>query len=616
VNTAEDSFALLDDQAAGASSRFYTGFVHEHRCVDPGDLDVCARAVAADLTQGLHGILIADYEWGAKLVGAGMAKLQSHGKGALRVLMYRRLALLEQAEVEGQLDRLEHDDAALERGAAEPGPVALLDLVPTIERSRFEHDIGRIQDAIARGETYQVNYTYRWSGRLAGSPLALYRRLRKRQAVRYGALLKLPPEPGDAVHWVLSRSPELFVRNEGGRLITQPMKGTLPRSPVPESDGESARLLHEDVKNRAENLMIVDLLRNDLGRVAELGSVQVPDLFAVQSLATVFQMTSTVTARLRREVDLAALLRALFPCGSITGAPKHRTMDWIAELETSPRGLYCGAIGWLGPGADAPCPDLCLSVAIRTVTLGGAAADGTRPLALGTGGGIVADSRAAEEWDESRWKARFLTTLAPGFELFETMRAENGRIALLQRHQARLASSARVLGFAFDPAAFEALLARLPGGLRRVRVTLNHEGRLTLAEGALLPLPHGPAMLRLASTPLPADRLLPGHKTTLRAAYDAGVRAAEEAGAFDTLFFDASGHLLEGGRSSLFVKLGGRWFTPPVSAGLLPGVMRAALLEDPAFAASERPITRDELLRAEALMACNALRGAMAARLP
>lgn len=591
-------FALLDD--AGGPARLFTGFVREHRCTDPATLDATGAAVQADLAAGLHGVLLADYEWGAKLLGAGSAALAPDDRSALRVLMFGTES---RPDAETWLAQCE--------GRAEPGPAGPLDLAPAITRADHLAAIARIQAAIRDGETYQVNFTYPWRGRLHGDPVALYRRLRARQGVRYGALLRLPMAEGDTVEWVLSRSPELFVRHQGGRLEAQPMKGTLPRSAVPESDGESARLLHEDVKNRAENLMIVDLLRNDLGRVARLGSVQVPALFAVQSLATVFQMTSTVTAERRPEVGLAALLRALFPCGSITGAPKHKTMDWIAALEAEARGLYCGSIGWLAPGT-APCPDLCLNVAIRTLVLGPAAADGTRALRLDTGGGIVADSDPADEWRETQWKARFVTTLPPGFELFETMKAVDGRIERLDQHRARLAASARRLGFAFDAAAFDAALATLPAGVQRVRLALAHDGRLDLACTPLAALPHGPVRLRLANEPLPVQALA-GHKTSCREAYDAGVRAAEAEGAFDSLFFDAAGRLLEGGRSNVFVRLGGRWCTPPLADGVLPGVMRAALLADPAWAAEERTITREDLAHAEALVVCNALRGALPA---
>ncbi|WP_043819266.1 chorismate-binding protein, partial [Rubrivivax gelatinosus] len=302
--------------------------------------------------------------------------------------------------------------------------------------AEFRAAIARIHEAIAAGETYQVNYTYRLHGRAWGAPVALYRALRARQPVAYGAYVVLPPG-GPATH-LLSCSPELFVRHEAGVITARPMKGTAPRTGAPEGDSETARLLSLDVKNRAENLMIVDLLRNDLGRVAEIGSVQVPALFSIEPYATVFQMTSTVQARLRPGLGPAALLRAIFPCGSITGAPKLHTMGLIAGLETTPRGLYCGAIGWL----DAPPPgralgDLCWSVAIRTLALAAPDASGTRALTLGVGAGIVQDSRADDEYDECR--------------LIETVRAEaDGRLPLLERHLARLAASAAALGFALD----------------------------------------------------------------------------------------------------------------------------------------------------------------------
>jgi para-aminobenzoate synthetase/4-amino-4-deoxychorismate lyase len=369
--------------------------------------------------------------------------------------------------------------------------------------------------------------------------------------------------------------------------------------------------------------MIVDLLRNDLGRLAQIGSVKVPALFAIEPYTTVFQMTSTVQAQIRLEVGMPELLHAVFPCGSITGAPKHHTMELIAGLESTPRGLYCGAIGWLdAPRGDARIGDFCLSVAIRTLTLG-AEADGLRPLRIGVGAGIVSDSRADDEFDECRLKARFLTGLDPGFELFETMLWAPGQeVRHLERHLARLERSAQALGFEFDR---EALLAsmrtymntheRNVRALARLRLSLAHDGRVTLTHAPLAPLPAGPVQLLVGDTVLPVARPLAHHKTTQRQAYDAGVRAAEKAGAFDTLFFDAAGRLVEGGRSNVFVQLDGRWCTPPLSDGALPGVMREVLLADPAWNARERSITRADLARAEAVVACNALRGALAADL-
>lgn len=399
------------------------------------------------------------------------------------------------------------------------------------------------------------------------------------------------------------------------------MKGTAARADAPEGDSERARLLSVDTKNRAENVMIVDLLRNDIGRVAQIGSVKVPTLFAIEPYATVFQMTSTVQARLRAGVGTPELLRAVFPCGSITGAPKHRTMEWIGELESTPRGLYCGAIGWIdAPSEGAAIGDFCLSVAIRTLTLG-AQQKGLRPLRLGIGAGIVQDSIAADEFEECLLKARFLTALDPGFELFETMLATPGEgIRYLDRHLARLAHSARVLGFRLDrdaamQALREALPALAPGQPSRLRLALAHGGRIGITHSPLPPLPPGAVKLLIADQRLPNANPLAAHKTTVRQHFDAGVRAAERAGAFDSLFFTEDGRLVEGGRSTVFARIGGRWWTPPVSDGALPGVMRGVLIEDSIWEATERSLSREDLEAAQKLVVCNALRGVLPARL-
>jgi len=601
-------FALLDDRAATRarlSSRLYEGFEREHRCVDPSHLDAVWAQVDADQRAGLHAVLLADYEWGTKLLKAGV---RPDDDSALRVLMFRTLTRLSRDEVDAWL--AERDPS----GADEPAGV--MNLQPSVDRAEFTRAIRTIHEAIRAGETYQVNYTYRINGAAFGSPVALYRRLRARQPVDYGALIALP-ESGRVTH-VLSLSPELFLRHEAGALTARPMKGTAARVAAPESDSESARLLAIDIKNRAENLMIVDLLRNDLGRLAQTGSVRVPALFAIEPYSTVFQMTSTVQAQIRPEVGMPELLRAVFPCGSITGAPKHHTMELIAQLESTPRGLYCGAIGWVdAPQGEARIGDFCLSVAVRTLTKK-AAAQGLRPLRIGDRAGIVSDSRADDEFDECRLKARFLTGLDPGFELFETMRWTPGQgVRHLDRHLARLAHSARVLGFEFERAALltvlDAFARDAADVVTRLRLGLAHDGRVSLTHAPLAPLPPGPVRLLLGDDTLPEDDPLAAHKTTRRRHYDAGVCSAESAGAFDTLFFNRAGRLVEGGRSNVFVRLDGRWWTPPLSDGALPGVMRGVLLADPAWDARERSLTRADLARAEGLVACNALRGALVA---
>ncbi|MEP6873675.1 MAG: aminodeoxychorismate synthase component I [Burkholderiales bacterium] len=604
-----NAFALLDDRAATSArpgSRLYEGFECEHRCVDPLQLAAMWAQVDADQRAGLHAVLLADYEWGTKLLKAGV---RSDDHSALRVLMFRTLTRFSRDEVDAWL--AERDAS----GADEPAGV--MHLQPSVDHAEFTRAIEAIHEAIRAGETYQVNYTYRINGAVFGSPMALYRRLRARQPVDYGALIALP-EGGPVTH-VLSLSPELFLRHEAGVLTARPMKGTAARVAAPESDSESARLLAIDIKNRAENLMIVDLLRNDLGRLAQIGSVRVPALFAIEPYSTVFQMTSTVQAQIRPEVGMPELLRAVFPSGSITGAPKHHTMELIAQLESTPRGLYCGAIGWVdAPQGDARIGAFCLSVAIRTLTLG-AAAQGLRPLRIGVGAGIVSDSRADDEFEECRLKARFLTGLDPGFELFETMLSTPGQgVRHLERHLARLAHSAQVLGFEFERAALLATLDAFARGasiVTRLRLALAHDGRLSLTHAPLISLPAGPVRLLFGEHELPEADALAAHKTTRRQHYDAGVRAAENAGAFDTLFFNTAGRLVEGGRSNVFVQLDGRWWTPPLSDGALPGVMRGVLMADPAWSAQERSLTRADLARAEGLVVCNALRGALPAEL-
>ncbi len=609
-------FALLDDctaTAAAPTSRLYTGFLREHRCDDPKDLDAVWAAVARDQRAGAHVVVLADYEWGARLLGAGHEDLAPEDAGALRFLVFDSLARLSAAEVERWLQA--------EEGAAVPTPAGILPPRPSVTRPEFEDAIARILAAIGDGETYQVNYTYRLDFEAFGNPVALYRRLRERQPVAFGAFIALPA--GEGPTHILSCSPELFLRHEGGRLLARPMKGTASRAGSPEGDSEIARLLAGDVKNRAENLMIVDLLRNDLGRIARTGTVRVPALFSIEPYATVFQMTSTIEAELPAEADFPAVVRALFPCGSITGAPKHRTMQLIRAIETTPRGLYTGSIGWIdAPAADDPraCGDFCLSVTIRTLTLG-PERHGLRAGRMGVGAGIVSDSVAAEEFEECALKARFLTGLDPGFTLIETLHATRaGGIRHLERHLARLAGSAEAFAFACPLADIERALADqvpdLPAWApARLRLALHRDGRFDLVVSPLEPVPDEPVSLLVADEPVDGDDPFVRHKTSLRARYDAALALAARQGAFDVLFVNRRGELAEGARSNVFLRIDGRWLTPPLASGALPGVMRGVLLDDPAWDAREALLTPADLGRAERIVVCNALRGPLAARL-
>ncbi len=609
----DNAFVLLDDchaTAAAPTSRLYSGLVREHRCTDPHTLDALWQAVAADQRSGLHAAVFADYEWGAKLQQAGLAQVTAQDCSALRVFMFKELHTLSAGAVALWL--------AQQDGSDTPTPAGICDLQAGVDQARFEADIARIHALIRRGETYQVNYTLRMRGSQYGTPLGLYRRLRAMQPVAFGALALLPgissASASDADQWVLSSSPELFVRNTAGQLTARPMKGTAARPADPEQDRQRAHWLAHDAKNRSENVMIVDLLRNDLGRISETGSVTVPKLFAVETYKTVHQMTSTVTSTLRAGVDFSEVLRALFPCGSITGAPKLHTMDLIAALESGPRGLYCGAIGWVdAPTAGSPSGDFCLSVAIRTLVLGAGEA-GRHAALLGVGNGIVMDSDAGEEFAEIQAKTRYLRDMDPGFTLFETLRVQRGRLLRLPQHVQRLQASAKALGFTCDAAAVQRALAAHLGSLDpeqsyRLRLDLQHNGGIQVQHSALNALAAGPAGLVLSATPVPAqESALLQHKTSLRSAYDAAIQKAVSCHAFDTVFLNDRGEVCEGARSSLFVQLDGHWCTPPLQSGVLAGVMRQRLLKRGPHI-SERVLHLEEIVSAQALLVCSSLRG-------
>ncbi len=550
------------------------------------------------LARGLHAVPVLSYELGHHIVGVEPRAAAHDAPPLAQVLLFERCDELSQSEVA---------DWLAAQAAADTTPAGVAGIRANVSEAQFVDAIQRIRNYIAAGDTYQVNYTYRLHFDAFGSLFALYQRLRARQPVPYGALIGF--DDGRAV---LSLSPELFVRKEGETLTARPMKGTAPAAADEAENARRAAALAADPKNRAENLMIVDLLRNDIGRVAATGSVEVPKLFEVTRFSSVLQMTSTVQARLRDDATLGEIFNALYPCGSITGAPKKRTMEIIAELEPEPRGIYTGAIGWFAPEGD-----FCLNVPIRTLTLQ-AEQHGIRQGVMGVGAGIVYDSEPHDEFAECQLKARFLTGLSNDFELFETMHAtREAGPRHLERHLQRLAASARYFGFAWDEAAARAYLTlacqALPAGQpHRLRLAMNSAGAFAVQTGALAPLQE-PVRILLADEATDSSDLFLRHKSTIRERYDAAWKAADAQGAFDKLFFNERGELTEGGRSNVFLRMDGLWITPPLSSGMLPGVMRAVIID--AWGAQERIVTRDMLLAAEEIVVCNSLRGAMRASL-
>lgn len=479
------------------------------------------------------------------------------------------------------------------RNLALPGddlPFELGQPTPSLTADEYRLGVARIHRWLAAGDTYQVNYTHRLALPFTGDAYSLARRLWTAQRGAYGAYLPLGEQT------IVSASPELFCRLEGQLLTSRPMKGTRPRGLTADDDQRLATELRESPKDQAENLMIVDMLRNDLGRLARPGTVAVPRLFEVEQYETVWQMTSTVTAE--TSAGPLEVLGALFPCASITGAPKIRTMQLIRALEPSPRGVYTGAIGYLAPGR------MQLSVAIRTLVLN----HRTGLAEYGVGGGIVADSTADNEWRECADKARVLQRHDAPFELLETLLYEPGAGWLvLDEHLQRLASSAAYFAYRCDLDKVRRRLDQAVAGRttpQRVRLLLARDGTVTVELFDAPAPPSQPWRVTLAPSPIaPDDRFL-YHKTTRRVVYEAARAACPEVA--DVLLFNPAGELTESTIANVVVELGGVRYTPPVSCGLLPGTFRARLLAEGVI--QERVIRVEQLAGADQIWLINSVR--------
>ncbi|MET3724984.1 aminodeoxychorismate synthase component I [Sphingomonas trueperi] len=571
-------FVLLDDARADGEARLY---------VDPVEIVVAHRLdeiapaldrLRAAASEGLDAVGWLAYEAGAALEPAAPARDM---EGPL--LWFGLFRCHQRLPADAVPALLPDPDGAW---AGRPRP--------QLDRAAYDTALARVLSYIEAGDIYQANLTFRAEVPIAGHPAALYALLRARAAAGHGALVATGEQ------WLLSLSPELFFTLEDGTLTARPMKGTAPRDVDPAIDAALAQELATDPKQRAENLMIVDLMRNDLGRVAQPGSVTVPQLFHVETYPTVHQMTSTVTARLNESLGAVDPLAALFPCGSVTGAPKIRAMQVIAEVEPSARGVYTGSIGRIDADGGAE-----FNVAIRTLAI-----DATGRASLGLGSGVVADSYADSEWAECLAKGAFVTKDEPDFDLIETMRfdPEDG-ILLLERHLERIRDSAATFGFPFDRHVVRNELQAATFRLRdaaKVRLLLGPSGAVAIGISPPPAPPAGPVKVRIVPHSVPRDDFRLAHKTTRRKLYDEPRRAA---GTWEVVFTDAEGYLTEGSFTALFVERDGVLVTPPRSRGLLPGVLRAELL------ASGRAVEGD--LRPEDLtggfLLGNALRGLVAA---
>jgi para-aminobenzoate synthetase/4-amino-4-deoxychorismate lyase len=552
-------YVLLEDRTRpGGGGRLFTRPIAQVRCYAPEAVGEALAAVQAGLDRGHHAAGFLAYE-----AGAGLDPSLAFGPAAADGVPILWFGLFEGFEA------LSRDELDAMFGALPPPP-PVRDLRFGHDREQHGAKVAAIQRLIAAGDVYQVNLTFPIRFQYTGDPLALYAALRVAQPVAHGGVVAL----GDRA--VLSVSPELFISVAAGRVRARPMKGTAPRGPDATTDQAARDALASDPKQRAENLMITDLLRNDLSRVCEVGTVRTPALFTVETFPTFHALTSTVEGRLRADAGLPEILRALFPCGSVVGAPKIRASEIIADLEAESRGVYTGAIG-----AFDPTGDVSFNVAIRTAVL-----DANGAGRFGVGGGIVADSDPDEEYAEAVLKGRVLTDLAGDFQLIETLRwtAADGFVRRAG-HLARLLRSAIQLGFDFEPAQAEALLDTAgrtwrTGPDRRVRIILRRDGTMNLSDGVMTPEPNRVLKLGVFDRTLDAADPCLRHKTSRRALYDAAAAAAVAAGCDEMVLQNRNARIADGSRNSVFVEREGRLLTPPVSAGALPGVLRGELIAE------------------------------------
>lgn len=579
-------FARFDDLRAGRGLAFTSTTPQALVAADPEEVVPVLRAVEEAAAAGLWAVGFVSYEAASGLCSALKTRRAepSEPGAALPLAWFGLFAAPRSTEV-------------LDTGPGRELGYSAAPWQPDWGSAGYGRMVDAVHDRIRAGDTYQCNLTVRLCSRVQGDLQALYRDLALAQRGAYNAYL----DTGRFV--VASASPELFFEWVGGRLTTRPMKGTIARGRWPAEDARQAERLARSSKDRAENVMIVDLLRNDLGKLATWGSVEVPVLCELERFQTLWQLTSTVTARPRPEVTLVDVFEALFPCGSVTGAPKRRTMDLIAELEDSPRGVYCGAVGIVAPpGAGFRAR---FNVAIRTVVVDRR----TGSAVYGTGGGITWDSTAEAEHAELLAKSAILKMPFEDFELVETMGYWPGRgVRNLDRHLDRLAGSAEYFAFLLDSALVRrALDAEITEECepRRIRLALSRSGSVAVTS-APMPLAHGlPVVLAIDLEPVDSSNVWLYHKTTRRTIYEA--RAARHRGADDVVLTNERGEVTETTIANLAVRLDGRWWTPPIDSGCLPGVERQRLIEGGTLA--ERTLSCRDLHAADRVALVSSLRG-------
>ena len=573
------SYIFLDDQLTN-TQRYYTDPVDILIADDPGDID----DIFAKLTQyHQEGYFIAGYL--SYDLGYVFEDALSHRLAPKRPTPLLNFGIFKTFERQAPTQLLYSSQA--------PD----LTLTPLWSEAEYSKRFSQVMDYIRAGDVYQINLTFPMTGPYDGPAHTLYAAFRHRQKGRYGGVVHLGNAPD-----IISLSPELFFRKEGRDMSMRPMKGTRPRSANSQIDEELRLNMRNDVKSQAENLMIVDLLRNDLSRISEPGSVKVPELFALETYETLHQMTSRVVSKLTPDIDMKSIFQNLFPCGSVTGAPKIRAMEIIDDLETTPRGAYCGALGYIDPNGDA-----CFNVGIRTLTLSG------KRLTYNVGSGLVYDSQAQDEYHECLLKADVLSQPPAG--IIETcLWTPKDGIVRGKAHKARMMKSAKALGYPFSPAQYDALIDGIKAKetSQHIRITLSAEGDLNLSQKYFVSLDRPKIMV--SPHKLSKQVQYSKHKISRRNFYDEErERLKALTGIDEVIFLNESGKLCEGSFTSIFIEKDGKLLTPALKTGILPGVLRAQLLRSKKARTAD--LTEDDLLGAKNIYIGNSMRGLMPAAL-
>ena len=573
------SYIFLDDQLTN-TQRYYTDPVDILIADDPGDID----DIFAKLTQyHQEGYFIAGYL--SYDLGYVFEDALSHRLAPKRPTPLLNFGIFKTFGRQAPTQLLYSSQA--------PD----LTLTPLWSEAEYSKRFSQVMDYIRAGDVYQINLTFPMTGPYDGPAHTLYAAFRHRQKGRYGGVVHLGNAPD-----IISLSPELFFRKEGRDMSMRPMKGTRPRSANSQIDEELRLNMRNDVKSQAENLMIVDLLRNDLSRISEPGSVKVPELFALETYQTLHQMTSRIASKLTPDIDMKSIFQNLFPCGSVTGVPKIRAMEIIDDLETTPRGAYCGALGYIDPNGDA-----CFNVGIRTLTLSG------KRLTYNVGSGLVYDSQAQDEYHECLLKADVLSQ--PPADIIETcLWTPKDGIVRGKAHKARMMKSAKALGYPFNPAQYDALTdgIKTETNDQHIRMTLSADGDLNLSQKDFVSLDRPKIMV--SPHKLSKKVQYSKHKISRRNFYDKErERLKALTGIDEVIFLNESGKLCEGSFTSIFIEKDGKLLTPALKTGILPGVLRAELLRSKKARTAD--LTEDDLLGAKNIYIGNSMRGLMPAAL-